>query len=82
MKSSPKSFQRRAKRRESNIPRTTLWGEAKKAVLDVAVEKSSGLWPNVTADLIRLNDRSSDKIISNQPNFSRPTVIGRSLEKS
>ena len=31
-----------------------------------------GAWPNVTADLIRLNGRSSDKIISNQPIFPAP----------
>ena len=38
----------RAKRRESDIPRTTLWGEVKKAVL-WRLENARG---NVTADLI------------------------------
>jgi hypothetical protein len=33
------------------------------------VEKARGL-ADVPVDLIRLNDRSSDKITSNQPNFS------------
>jgi hypothetical protein len=34
--------------------------------------KKLGAWLNVIADLIRLNGRSSDKIIPNQPIFSRP----------